>query len=415
MIRLRFATELAFRGVRAKPTRTSLTLLGMAIGVAAVMLISSLGNSAQGLILDEIRGMGADIFTVQAGRETGGVNDITQTLLSTSLKEHDLEALRKKENVPHVRDASPIVPVTGTASYDSETVYPEIVGGNMEFFGSVFGLTPEKGVWFGEEEVRQKAFVAVIGSKVQEDLFGNNNPIGEKITIRGNKFRVVGTIPKKGQVGFVNFDDSIFIPYTTAQTYLLGIDHYMQIIVRVNAPEFVAQSAYDAEATMRETHRLETGDENDFKIRTPQALMDQVGTVLTIFTIFLTGVVAVALVVGGIGIMNIMLVSVTERTREIGLRKALGARDEDVLLQFLLEAVILTFLGGAVGVLSGALLAFGISVFIANTTALAWSFSFPFFAAFLALGSSVIIGIIFGLYPAYKASRKSPMEALRYE
>ncbi len=414
-MKTRYALELAFKGVRAKPSRTFLTLLGIAIGIAAVMLISSLGRSAKDLILNEIRVMGTDLFVVQAGRRSGGTNDLAEAFLSTSLKERDLEALRRPQNAPHIREASPLVTIPGTATYGTETAYPEIIGCNASFIGNVFNVLPVQGLLYGEQEIRQKMPIAVIGSKVKEDLFGNNEALGEKITIKGVKFRVTGVLPKKGQVGFLNLDDAIFIPYTTAQTYLLGSDHYFQIMIRVDDPSNIARTTRDVEATLRENHRLEDGQEDDFKIRTPEALMEQVGTILSIFTIFLSGVVAIALVVGGIGTMNIMLVSVTERTKEIGLRKAIGAQNKDVLTQFLYEAVLLTSLGGVVGVLVGGFLAYGISALIRTYTDYAWVYAFPYSAAFLALGFSASIGLVFGLYPAYKASQKSPMEALRYE
>jgi ABC-type antimicrobial peptide transport system permease subunit len=414
-MKLTYSLELALHGVMSKPSRTFLTLLGIAIGVSAVLLIASLGNSTKELILGEIRGLGADIFVVQAGREAEGPNDFTETLLSDSIRERDLEALLRTANAPHITKVSPIVIVPGSVSYGNDTFQPETIGGDAEFFAEVYDAVPEIGVTFGEEEIKQKAFVAVVGSKVVEELFGNNNPLGEKITIKGQKFRIVGVLPKKGQVGFVNFDDSVFIPYSTAQTYLLGINHFFELIVKVDDPENLLRTTRDVEATLRDTHRLEVGDINDFKIRTPEALMDQIGTILDILTIFLSGVVAIALVVGGIGIMNMMLVSVAERTREIGLRKAVGATDGDILSQFLFEAILLTFLGGAVGIVVGGVLAYLSSIAIRTFSALLWTYSFPYGAAFGALGFSIVIGLAFGIYPANKASKKSPMEALRYE
>jgi putative ABC transport system permease protein len=414
-MKITYAFDLAFNGLLSKPSRTFLTLLGIAIGVAAVILITSLGNSTKELVLGEIRGLGADTFVVQAGGEREGPNDFTETLLSDSIKTRDLEALEKRANAPHITTVSPVVIVTGSVSYGNETARPEITGGNAAFFAEVYDAVPTKGVSFGEEEIKQRAFVAVIGAKVAEELFGNNDPIGEKITIKNQKFRVVGVMPKKGQVGFINFDETIFIPYSTAQTYLLGINHFFQLIIQVDDPANLARTTRDVEATLRDVHRLEAGDANDFKIRTPEALMKQIGTILDVLTIFLSGVVAIALVVGGIGIMNMMLVSVTERTREIGLRKAVGATDGDILSQFLVEAILLTFFGGVVGVVSGGALAYGASVAISAFTSLKWTYTFPYSAALLALLFSVVIGLVFGLYPARKASKKSPMEALRYE
>lgn len=414
-MKTRHAVRLAFRGVTAKPSRMFLTLLGIAIGVAAVMLVVSMGNSTQELILGEIRGLGADTFVVQAGREVEGPNDFTETLLSDSLKERDVDALLKKANAPHITDVAPLVVVAGSVSYGNDTFQPQIIGGSAEFFAEVYDVYPEVGIPFGEDEIKQKAFEAVIGYKVKQELFGESNALGEKITIKGQKFRVTGVLPKKGQVAFVNFDDTIIIPYSTAQTYLLGITHFFEFVIRVDDPANLARTVNDVEVTLRESHRLEAGDTNDFKVRTPEALIEQVGTILSILTIFLSSVVGIALVVGGVGIMNIMLVSVAERTREIGLRKAIGATDGDILMQFLLEAVLLTLFGGAVGVIAGGFIAYGASSAIRHFTSLSWTFVFPFTAAIGALAFSCVIGLVFGIYPARKASRKSPMEALRYE
>ena len=222
-------------------------------------------------------------------------------------------------------------------------------------------------------------------------------------------------MPKLGQVAFAQIDDMVLIPSTTAMTYLLGQQHFNEFIVRVDDPVHVPRTERDIELTLRDTHDLEGEEENDFVIRTPSALMEQVDNILLSLTVFLVAVVAIALVVGGIGIMNIMLVSVAERTREIGLRKAVGATDGDILVQFLLEAMSLTLLGGAVGILFGGFLSYGIAVAIRSFTTLDWTFSMPLNAVALALGFSIIIGLVFGIYPARKASKKSPMEALRYE
>ncbi len=414
-MKLIHAFSLSSRGVRAKPTRTALTLLGIAIGVAAVMLVVSMGTSTQELILGEIRGLGADTFVVQGGRETSGPNDFSETLLSDSLKLRDVEALKRRSNAPHITEVEPLVIVTGPVSYESETFSPQTTGGNATFFAEVYDAYPSEGIAFSEEEIKQKAFVAVIGSKVKEELFGNNPAVGEKITIKWYKFRVVGVLPKKGQVAFVNFDDAIFIPWSTAQTYLLGISHFFQFVIRVDDPKNLDRTTRDVELTLRESHNLEEGEENDFKVRTPAALIEQIGTILSILTLFLASVVGIALLVGGIGIMNIMLVSVTERTREIGLRKAVGATDGDILLQFLIEAILLTLLGGAVGIVAGGLLAYLAALGIRSFTDLAWTYEFPYLAALGALLFSSIIGLVFGLYPARKAARKSPIEALRYE
>jgi putative ABC transport system permease protein len=407
--------ELAYRGLGTKPTRTFLTLLGIAIGIASVIAIASLGAGTQRLITDEISGLGADVIAIQPGRNTTGFADIASRLYAKTLDTQDVEALRRKENVPHALTVEPFVLVPGAVSFENEMHHPQIIGGSAEFYQVLFDMHVKEGVVYGESDIREKASVAVIGHSVHEDLFGGRSGYGERITIQGKKFRVVGVLPQMGQVAFAQIDDMVLIPYTTAQTYLLGQKHFNEIIVRVDDPVNVSRTEHDIEVTLRETHRITEGQEDDFVVRTPSALVEQVGTILGTLTLFLTAVVAIALVVGGIGIMNIMLVSVTERTREIGLRKAVGATDGDILTQFLFEAVLLTMLGGVVGILAGAGIAYGASVAIRSFSSLNWTFVFPVEGAVIALLFSAGIGLVFGLYPARKASRKSPMEALRYE
>ncbi|MBI3671447.1 FtsX-like permease family protein [Candidatus Azambacteria bacterium] len=205
------------------------------------------------------------------------------------------------------------------------------------------------------------------------------------------------------------------MPYSTAQTYLLGIDYYNEVMAKVEGPEFVAGTVEDIKSTIRENHNITDPKKDDFFVVTQEGLVSQISTIIGALTAFLSSVVAIALVVGGIGVMNIMLVSVTERTKEIGLRKALGATDKDILLQFLIEAIMLTAFGGIIGIISGAALSLIASYILREFMQLDWVFSFPFSAALLGFGVSALVGLVFGIYPARKASRKSPMEALRYE
>jgi putative ABC transport system permease protein len=304
----------------------------------------------------------------------------------------------------------------GAATYDNQIVSaPQIIGGSALFFANMFDLTPQEGVFFGEDEIKEKEQSVVIGSKVKQELFGDASALGERITIKDRKFRVAGVIAPAGQVAFANVDDMILIPYTTVQAYLLGEERFFEFIVRVDDPKNVSQSERDIIATLRDTHDLKQGDDNDFKVRTPAALVEQVSSILLTLTIFLVSVVGVALLVGGIGIMNIMLVSVTERTREIGLRKAVGATDFDIRLQFLLEALLLTLFGGLAGVLAGGLCSLIAGLLVRVFTSLDWVISFPLEGVILSFGFSALIGIGFGIYPANLAAKKSPMEALRYE
>ena len=250
---------------------------------------------------------------------------------------------------------------------------------------------------------------------MKEELFGAIEAVGKSIEINQEKFRVVGVFPPKGQIAFFNIDDLVIVPYTAAQVYLTGDDTYTEIVLKADSSENMDKLVYDITATIRDTHDIAPGQDDDFVVRTQEGLMDQISTIVTILTAFLSAMVAISLIVGGIGIMNIMLVSVTERTKEIGLRKALGARRSDITRQFLFEAVMLTSLGGLIGVAAGVVVSFAASLVLAQVVDPNWEFVFPLSAAVLGVGVSAAVGLVFGIYPAVQAAKKSPIEALRYE
>lgn len=414
-MKIRYSFKTAIAGLKTNKMRAVLTILGIVIGIAAIMLIMSIGKGAEGLILNELGGMGAETIVIRPGKEPTGPSDAAQALFSDSLKKRDVEALKNKNNVPHLVDIAPVIIVNGSVSYLGETYRPTIFGWSAEMLGRMLNTVPREGYFFTESDIKQQAPVAVIGSKVKDELFGDSDAVGENIKIKNKNFRVVGVMPKKGQATLFNIDESVVLPYTTAQTYLASVDYYHEIMIMAESPELVDRTVADVKTTLRNLHNITDPDKDDFNVVTQEGLINQIKNIIGVLTAFLSAVVAIALVVGGIGVMNIMLVAVTERTREIGLRKSIGATNKNIMLQFLLESVILTGVGGLIGVMVGATFSFLSAFVLSNVLGLAWTFSFSLQAIMLGVGVSAFVGLVFGLYPAYKASLKSPMEALRYE
>lgn len=413
---IRHIIRSAFTGLLVNKVRSALTILGIVIGVTAIILIVSLGQGAQNLVLGQLQGMGADTIVIRPGQEPTGLSDVGSTLFSDSLTQRDVEALTRTSNVPALEAIAPAVAVSEKPAYEGETYRrAQVMGWSAEFMAEMFDIYPERGTLFDEADIKSRARVAVIGSAVAEELFDNEDPLGKSIKVRDQKLRVVGVLPSEGQNPFFNIDDVVVVPYTTAQSYLLGINHYHEIMVRVSDADLVDRSIRDVEYTLRQTHDIDNPENDDFYVVTQQGAIDQIGVILNVLTMFLASVVAISLVVGGIGVMNIMLVSVTERTREIGLRKALGATRQNILTQFLIEAVVLTGVGGIIGIALGALFGYLASIGLSSALNLDWHFQFPLQAAILGIGVSALVGVVFGIYPAQKASKKSPIEALRYE
>lgn len=415
---IKHSFKTALGGLHSNKSRSALTILGIVIGITAIMLVLSLGAGAQDLILSQIQGMGSKTIAVIPGRQPSGPSDFANVFLD-SLKERDLRAIKNKENVPYAETVMPIVFGSVRLSYQNETYQATVLGGGdsdkdgaME---ELFDIHPIDGTFFEAGDVQSKANVAVIGDRVREKLFGDIDPIGKKMRVKDKTFQVIGVLEKKGQVSFFNFDDMILVPYTTAGQYLLGRKYFDRIIVSATSEDTVRATVNDIELTLRANHGIIDHEKDDFFVETQADLADRLKTITTALTLFLSGVAGISLFVGGVGIMNIMLVSVTERTREIGLRKAVGATNRDILSQFLFEAVILTSLGGLVGITLGASLSFIISFIIAKFALASWSFSFPYLGATLGLLVSFFVGLVFGIYPARIASKKSPIEALRYE
>lgn len=411
-MKIQHTIETALGGLKANRTRSALTILGIVIGITAIMVVMSVGSGAESLILNQIQGLGADAVFVEPGREPKGPSDFSEAF-TDSIKDREVEALRRLQN-QGVDDLSPMVMLAETAQFERETKRGNILGIGPLLFDSL-KLSPDEGVFFTDDDVRQRSSLAVIGSDVKEELFGLSDAVGKRIKIKNTSYRVVGVIAPKGQVSFFDIDNSIFVPYTSAQDYLTGTNHYQAVWVKAESEADVDRLVNEITLTLRTLHGITDPDKDDFHVTTQAEALERVGVITTVLQVLLISIAAISLIVGGIGIMNIMLVSVTERTREVGLRKALGARDRDILRQFLFEAILLTMMGGLIGIALGAALSFLASYILTYTVALSWQFTFPVSAMLLGLGVSGGIGLIFGLYPASKAARKSPMEALRYE
>jgi putative ABC transport system permease protein len=412
-MKLQYSAKTAIDGLTTHKSRSALTILGVVIGITSIILVMSLGQGAQNLILSQVNGLGATTIAIIPGKVPTGPSSVAQ-ILSDSLKDKDLFALENKTNVPYAKYIMPMVMSGGDAVYGSQTYQAGIFGGGT-LMTRILNISVAEGDFFTDDDVLSKAQVVVIGHKVKDQLFDGNEAIGQKIRIRNNTFKVIGVLPEKGQSSFVDFDEAIIMPYTTVQQYVLGIKYFNRIIVQADSQDHINATADDIRNTLRNSHNITNPANDDFSVTTQADIAATLNTVTTALTAFLAAVAAISLVVGGIGIMNIMLVSVTERTREIGLRKAIGATDKDILMQFLFEAVILTATGGFIGVILGGALSYVVSIILTSTLGLNWQFVFPWDAAILGIAVAGLVGLVFGIYPASQAAKKSPMEALRYE
>jgi putative ABC transport system permease protein len=398
--------RIAFKALARNKMRTGLTMLGMIIGVAAVITLVAMGNGAQSVIEEQIKGAGTNMITVNAGNFTqGGVR--MGSGAASSLTEDDAEAIRN--GIPGVQYVA--------SGVQTRT---QVVAGNQNWFSRVQGTDvdlplirawpTQVGAFFTPQDVSSAAKVALLGASVNEQLFGPDaDPVGQIIRIRNQPFRVIGVMATKGQGMGEDMDDQILVPYTTVQKKLLGITHVNNITVSATSAEGTKDVADAIALLLRERHEIVPGQEDDFLIRTLEEVADIRTQATGTMTTLLAGIAGVSLIVGGIGIMNIMLVSVTERTREIGLRMAIGAKSRDVLLQFLVEAITLSLLGGGIGIAVGFGLAEGMQRWMA------WPAQVPPDAVAMAFGFALATGVFFGFYPAQKAARLDPIDALRFE
>ena len=407
--------RLAFRNLRANMLRTALTVLGIVIGITSVIIVMAGGAGLKNYVLGQIEVFGTDYVQVEvkvpgvsetsseniAGRGTG--------LAITTLKEKDAEALAR---IPNIK-------LWSAGNIDQELVSYSNVNKRVILFGVNPSYTEidrqiqlEDGAFFSEGDESGAAQVAVIGAGVKKSFFGEGDAVGKNIKIKSQSYRVIGVVRERGAAGFFNFDDAIYIPLKTLNKKLMGIDYVQFITFKVKDTSRIEETAVDIRDVMREEHDITDPDKEDFVVMSAaegKAMIDKVFGTINYLLLALT---SISLIVGGVGIMNVMYVAVTERTREIGLRKAVGASSSGILRQFLFEAVIVTLLGGAVGIILGIAATYLLNSFLVRL-GFFLQFSVPVSTILVAVSFSAVTGIIFGIYPAWKASKLSPIEALR--
>ena len=407
---------LAFEAIKKHKVRSVLTMLTISIGIAAVVMIFAAGAGLRGFIAGEIAVFGTDIVEIETKvpnvGKTSTENAQGQALgiTITTFKNKDLDAIRKDENITAIYGA---VMGQEAVGYREELKKMMLMGVSYEA-PDVDNTEVKSGRFFSREEENGLAQVAVLGFEAKKKLFGDDEAVGESISIKGKKYRVVGVMAERGAAFIMNLDDIIYLPLKTMQKRLLGIDHITFAVAKMKDGSQGKQTQDRLIEVMREQHDITDPIKDDFAVNTMDEAQDMMGNIISSITSLLVALVCISLVVGGVGIMNIMYVSVAERTFEIGLRKAVGAKRKDILWQFLSEALLITLGGGIIGVILGAILAFIVKI-VAVNYGLMWTYQISLTSILIAVGFSVVVGLVFGIYPARQAARLEVVDALRRE
>jgi len=403
--------KLAVTGLLANKMQAFLTVLGTIIGVASIIMIIAIGNGAESMIINQIESIGSNLIgVIPGGSEEGEAPSAMMGIVVTTLKYEDVKAL---EDIPHVIGAAGYSETIKQVVYENTKTETSIIG-TMTSYPIVNDAFVAQGRFFNEIEERNTAKVAVLGYGIKKDLFGLMDPIGKTIKVEGTALKVIGYMNERGSSGFANKDTQIYIPIRTMQKLILGTDHVSIVHLKIDDAQFTDQTMDSMENILRTRHDIDNPKDDDFTIKSQAQQLSTISSVTGAIKIMLTFIAFIALIVGGIGIMNVMYISVTERTREIGLRKAIGAKPRDILNQFLIEAIAITGIGGAIGIFIGVVLSALVAIGI-QRLGYTWSFIIDGESLIAASITIVGIGIIFGYAPAKKASKLNAIDALRYE